>query len=63
MKIHYYATVISVAFFVLWACTTQENKPNADPAGYEPTTSQDISFLDINDFAEDSLGYMWIATL
>ena len=46
MKIHYHTTVISVAFFVLWACTTQENKPNADPAGYEPTTSQDISFLD-----------------
>ena len=27
------------------------------------TLSPDISFLDVNAFAQDSLGYMWIATL
>lgn len=62
MKIHY-QTIIFVVSFVLWSCTTQENHSNDRSTGYEPSISQDISFLDINGFAEDSLGYMWIATL
>lgn len=34
----------------------------AQPVSYS-IVSPDISFLDVNAFAQDSLGYMWIATL
>ncbi|ETD18565.1 hypothetical protein HMPREF1199_01383 [Hoylesella oralis CC98A] len=62
MKIHYYTTIL-VVFFVLWGCSTHEYKPDTKQSSYEPIVSQDISFLDINDFAQDAFGYMWIATL
>lgn len=62
MKSRHYIMAF-VVFFTLYACTAKDHKLDADPICHEPTISQDISFLDINDFAQDSLGYMWIATL
>ncbi len=46
---------------MLLACTKYDANPPSPLS--EPTVAQDISFLDINAFAQDSLGYMWIATL
>lgn len=62
MKSRHYIMAF-VVFFTLYACTAKDHKLDVDPICHEPTISQDISFLDINDFAQDSLGYMWIATL
>lgn len=62
MKSRHYI-MIFIVFFTLCACTAKDHKLDADPICHEPTISQDISFLDINDFVQDSLGYMWIATL
>ncbi len=63
MKKYHNTVILFIALTLLYACTVREHKPKAKLSSYEPTTSQDISFLDINDFAQDAFGYMWIATL
>lgn len=47
---------------MLTACTGQPQDATP-PSRPKFTVSGDLGFLDVNSFAQDSLGYMWIATL
>lgn len=54
---------LSVCLLCITSCTERHFDSDERLRNNEPSTTQDISFLDINAFAQDSLGYMWIATL
>ena len=62
MKIYHYK-IILFCLIILGSCTNKRYETTTKPFNYEPNITEDISFLDINAFAQDSLGYMWIATL
>ncbi len=58
---------ILIIFFFLLTCTGKNNEFRNNQstiyAIHTPRNSSQISFLNINSFCQDSLGYMWIATL
>ena len=59
------AVLISIVIFS--SCVSNSNRTpedtRVDRITWDSRFSSNISFLDVNSFVQDSLGYMWIATL